>query len=79
MTEDEVLDILKAQLRKVRTQLQETDFSPEAMLSKHPNKAKYYLKSVDNNLFDSKIHSKLDYRANAIKSSAAIIKIHLFK
>lgn len=73
MTEDEVLVILKAQLRKVSPQLQETDFSPEAMLSKHPNKAKYYLKSVDDNLFDSKIHSKLDSRANAIKSSAAMI------
>ena len=73
MTEEEILQILKDKLLDVNTKLNEDSFSPLSMIKEHPQKAPFYLKNKSDNLYDGLIHDKIDKRANAIKSSAAMI------
>ena len=73
MTEIEVLEKLKEQLIHINSDLNEENFSPSEMIEKHPEQAPFYLKKATDNLYKGFTHDKLDRRANAIKSSAAMI------
>lgn len=69
--EYEILRLLKNNLIKVK-HLSDDHFKPESMLEKHPDSSDFYLKDRLDNLFESP-YKGIDYRCNAIKSSAAMI------
>lgn len=73
MSEEEILQILKDRLLGVNVKLNEDSFSPLSMIKEHPQKAPFYLKDKSDNLYNGLTHDKIDKRANAIKSSAAMI------
>lgn len=73
MEEIEILTSLKNQLKVVSPELTDESFSPLDMINEHPDKAPFYLKNILDNLYNAQLHNKIDFRANAIKSSAAMI------